>query len=169
MTSHLLCAMFAKALCANIGRNFPCVRNDVIYSFWKKNYGEYNFPMNCVWENNMKLNSLASCLHYYYYFFGRGGHVAEQQRICSYELQCHISSIQLVLWLVQYIYILGPRVQVIGPYLNFQCSLWNIIFPMRKIWQLKKQYVLKILLLSCFYLDKKPETESIASMGRIMC
>ena len=60
MTSHLLCAMFAKALCANIGRNFPCVRNDVIYSFWKKNYGEYNFPMNCVWENNMKLNSLVA-------------------------------------------------------------------------------------------------------------
>ena len=60
MTSHLLCAMFAKALCANIGRNFPCVRNDVIYSFWKKNNGEYNFPMNCVWENNMKLNSLVA-------------------------------------------------------------------------------------------------------------
>ena len=52
--------MFAKALCANIGRNFPCVRNDVIYSFWKKNNGEYNFPMNCVWENNMKLNSLVA-------------------------------------------------------------------------------------------------------------
>ena len=61
MTSHLLCAMFAKkALCANIGRNFPCVRNDVTYSFWKKNNGEYNFPMNCVWENNMKLNSLVA-------------------------------------------------------------------------------------------------------------
>ena len=32
-----------------------------------------------------------------------------------------------------------------------------------------KKIVLKILLLSCFYLDKKPETESIASMGRIIC
>ena len=54
------CTMFVKALCANIGRNFPCVRSDVTYSFWEKNNGEYNFPMNCVWENNMKLNSLVA-------------------------------------------------------------------------------------------------------------
>ena len=167
MTSHLLCAMFAKALCANIGRNFPCVRNDVIYSFWKKNYGEYNFPMNCVWENNMKLNSLVAA-HIIIIFLA----VAAMLRSSSAYAHMSCSVIfhpfsQCYGWCSTYI--LGPRVQVIGPYLNFQCSLWNIIFPMRKIWQLKKQYVLKILLLSCFYLDKKPETESKASMGRIMC
>ena len=168
MTSHLLCAMFAKALCANIGRNFPCVRNDVIYSFWKKNNGEYNFPMNCVWENNMKLNSLVAAHIIIIIFLA----VAAMLRSSSAYAHMSCSVIfhpfsQCYGWCSTYI--LGPRVQVIGPYLNFQCSLWNIIFPMRKIWQLKKQYVLKILLLSCFYLDKKPETESIASMGRIMC
>ena len=139
MTSHVLCAMFAKALCANIGRNFPCVRSDVIYSFWKKNNGEYNFPMNCVWENNMKLNSLVAAHIIIIIFLA----VAAMLRSSSTYAHMSCSVIfhpfsQCYGWCSTYI--LGPRVQVIGPYLNFQCSLWNIIFPMRKIWQLKKQY-----------------------------
>ena len=45
--------------------------------------------------------------------------------ICSYGRQkCHISSIQLEQ---------RPRVQVIGPYLNFQCSLWNRVLAVRVV------------------------------------
>ena len=91
MTSHVLCAMFAKALCEfSMRQGFPRLTHLTLQAkIWyikkskskgkllksmiylkvnililvpssSKNNGEYNFPMNCVWENNMKLNSLVA-------------------------------------------------------------------------------------------------------------